>query len=225
MLYQKPWSMREEKRAKTSCLVHLLWYSYWISMTIFPKARQYTFEGIVVYWCFSTAAANHTFLLIVEVWKQWKCHYVSSTTSTLIIYSHCSKIALYVRLLPLFFIFVFTPVAAGQERFRTLTSSYYRGAQGIILGRPLNNSNNFPAKTFNYLLSIWIYSTFDRIVHLIPCCFWPTCGHNSIGGKQLCFILVQYISSAWCIVLELYFCHVCRFNNTIKPTPRVHHAW
>lgn len=25
-------------------------------------------------------------------------------------------------------------VTAGQERFRTLTSSYYRGAQGIILG-------------------------------------------------------------------------------------------
>jgi len=24
---------------------------------------------------------------------------------------------------------------AGQERFRTLTSSYYRGAQGIILGK------------------------------------------------------------------------------------------
>jgi Ras-related protein Rab-18 len=24
--------------------------------------------------------------------------------------------------------------AAGQERFRTLTSSYYRGAQGIIMG-------------------------------------------------------------------------------------------
>jgi hypothetical protein len=24
--------------------------------------------------------------------------------------------------------------AAGQERFRTITSSYYRGAQGIILG-------------------------------------------------------------------------------------------
>jgi len=24
---------------------------------------------------------------------------------------------------------------AGQERFRTLTSSYYRGAQGVILGK------------------------------------------------------------------------------------------
>ena len=24
---------------------------------------------------------------------------------------------------------------AGQERFRTITSSYYRGAQGIILGK------------------------------------------------------------------------------------------
>lgn len=26
---------------------------------------------------------------------------------------------------------------AGQERFRTLTSSYYRGAQGIIFGKLL----------------------------------------------------------------------------------------
>ena len=26
---------------------------------------------------------------------------------------------------------------AGQERFRTITSSYYRGAQGVILGMSL----------------------------------------------------------------------------------------
>ena len=37
-----------------------------------------------------------------------------------------------------FCIYIIQPVLifiiAGQERFRTLTSSYYRGAQGIILG-------------------------------------------------------------------------------------------
>lgn len=29
----------------------------------------------------------------------------------------------------------FSKDTAGQERFRTITSSYYRGAQGIILGK------------------------------------------------------------------------------------------
>jgi Ras-related protein Rab-18 len=30
--------------------------------------------------------------------------------------------------------FVYLQDTAGQERFRTITSSYYRGAQGVILG-------------------------------------------------------------------------------------------
>ena len=30
--------------------------------------------------------------------------------------------------------FVCSQDTAGQERFRTITSSYYRGAQGVILG-------------------------------------------------------------------------------------------
>jgi len=30
--------------------------------------------------------------------------------------------------------FVYPQDTAGQERFRTITSSYYRGAQGVILG-------------------------------------------------------------------------------------------
>lgn len=34
-----------------------------------------------------------------------------------------------------FFLFFFPQDTAGQERFRTLTPSYYRGAQGVILGR------------------------------------------------------------------------------------------
>ncbi|KAG5584236.1 hypothetical protein H5410_044670 [Solanum commersonii] len=53
---------------------------------------------------------------------------------------------------------------AGQERFRTLTSSYYRGAQGIILGSPsLNNLikpriNLVPVISFhdNLLESFWV---------------------------------------------------------------------
>lgn len=30
--------------------------------------------------------------------------------------------------------YLMTYFTAGQERFRTLTSSYYRGAQGVIMG-------------------------------------------------------------------------------------------
>jgi len=36
--------------------------------------------------------------------------------------------------------FVYLQDTAGQERFRTITSSYYRGAQGVILGMPLQPS-------------------------------------------------------------------------------------
>jgi hypothetical protein len=49
--------------------------------------------------------------------------------------------------------------AAGQERFRTLTSSYYRGAQGIIMGKFLFSLIwfcIFPIVLFIYLiLEFW----------------------------------------------------------------------
>jgi len=44
--------------------------------------------------------------------------------------------------------------AAGQERFRTLTSSYYRGAQGIIMGK-------FPVSII--LLSLFPYCAFTGL--------------------------------------------------------------
>ena len=47
-------------------------------------------------------------------------------------YSYSSK-----NVVPKIYYSTFT---AGQERFRTLTSSYYRGAQGIILGRLISIS-------------------------------------------------------------------------------------
>lgn len=40
--------------------------------------------------------------------------------------------------------------AAGQERFRTLTSSYYRGAQGIILVYDVARKETFDS------LSMWL---------------------------------------------------------------------
>ena len=40
--------------------------------------------------------------------------------------------------------------AAGQERFRTLTSSYYRGAQGIIMGIAFHP---FHTHTYNYFVT------------------------------------------------------------------------
>jgi len=60
---------------------------------------------------------------------------------------------------------------AGQERFRTLTPSYYRGAQGVILGeahlRPVDDILNetitaFPIATIRFTKSYW-FMTFDII--------------------------------------------------------------
>lgn len=50
----------------------------------------------------------------IQVYVPNPCH---------ILYYSCSHETIYVCL------------PAGQERFRTLTSSYYRGCQGIILGK------------------------------------------------------------------------------------------
>ena len=36
--------------------------------------------------------------------------------------------------------FAYPQDTAGQERFRTITSSYYRGAQGVILGMFLSSA-------------------------------------------------------------------------------------
>lgn len=46
-------------------------------------------------------------------------------------------------------------IAAGQERFRTLTSSYYRGAQGIIMG--IFFCNRCSPFAFCILIMLWTY--------------------------------------------------------------------
>ncbi|KAK9723963.1 hypothetical protein RND81_05G037400 [Saponaria officinalis] len=56
---------------------------------------------------------------------------------------------------------------AGQEKFRTLTSSYYRGAQGIVLGYDVTRR-----ETFSNLSDVWtkeveLYSTNQDCVKML----------------------------------------------------------
>ena len=58
------------------------------------------------------------------------------------------------------------PIAAGQERFRTLTSSYYRGAHGLILVYSVTDRESF-TNLPHWLKEIDIYSTNDDAVLLL----------------------------------------------------------
>ncbi|XP_071812787.1 ras-related protein Rab-18-like [Apostichopus japonicus] len=55
---------------------------------------------------------------------------------------------------------------AGQERFRTLTPSYYRGAQGVILVYDVSNSQTFQ-KLDQWLNELDTYSTKSDIVKML----------------------------------------------------------
>lgn len=55
---------------------------------------------------------------------------------------------------------------AGQERFRTLTPSYYRGAQGVILVYDVTKRNTF-AKLDMWLNELETYSTRTDIVKML----------------------------------------------------------
>jgi Ras-related protein Rab-18 len=55
---------------------------------------------------------------------------------------------------------------AGQERFRTLTPSYYRGAQGCILVYDVSSKQSF-AKLDNWLNELETYSTKHEIVKML----------------------------------------------------------
>ncbi|KAG5032743.1 hypothetical protein JHK82_016315 [Glycine max] len=83
----------------------------------------------------------------------------------------------------------------GQERFRTLTSSYYRGAQGIIMVYDVTRRD-----TFTNLFEIWakeidLYSTnqdyikmlvgnkLDKLLHSIHSCEVVRSEQGQIGGR------------------------------------------
>lgn len=56
--------------------------------------------------------------------------------------------------------------SAGQERFRTLTSAYYRGAQGIILVYDITDRSSFENLS-HWLSEVDLYSTNDSAVKLL----------------------------------------------------------
>ncbi|KAL2085729.1 hypothetical protein ACEWY4_019049 [Coilia grayii] len=55
---------------------------------------------------------------------------------------------------------------AGQERFRTLTPSYYRGAQGVILVYDVSRRDTF-AKLDNWLNELETYCTRNDLVKML----------------------------------------------------------
>ncbi|KAF6720380.1 Ras-related protein Rab-18-B [Oryzias melastigma] len=55
---------------------------------------------------------------------------------------------------------------AGQERFRTLTPSYYRGAQGVILVYDVSRRDSF-TKLENWLNELETYTTRNDIVKML----------------------------------------------------------
>ncbi|XP_030629835.1 ras-related protein Rab-18a isoform X2 [Chanos chanos] len=55
---------------------------------------------------------------------------------------------------------------AGQERFRTLTPSYYRGAQGVILVYDVSRRETF-TKLDNWLSELETYCTRNEVVKML----------------------------------------------------------
>ncbi|CAD5174289.1 unnamed protein product [Musa acuminata subsp. malaccensis] len=58
-------------------------------------------------------------------------------------------------------------VAAGQERFRTLTSSYYRGAQGIIMVYDVTRRDTFTNLSDVWAKEIDLYSTNQDCIKML----------------------------------------------------------
>ncbi|XP_004641878.1 ras-related protein Rab-18 isoform X2 [Octodon degus] len=72
---------------------------------------------------------------------------------------------------------------AGQERFRTLTPSYYRGAQGVILVYDVTRRDTF-VKLDNWLNELETYCTRNDIVNMLV--------GNKIDKRQVQKLVMVY---------------------------------
>ena len=76
---------------------------------------------------------------------------------------------------------------AGQERFRTLTPSYYRGAQGAILVYDVSSRESF-TKVEDWLTELETYSTNHDLIKMLvsrSVTFFLLHRLSCVGGKQV----------------------------------------
>ena len=76
---------------------------------------------------------------------------------------------------------------AGQERFRTLTPSYYRGAQGAILVYDVSSRESF-TKVEDWLTELETYSTNHDLIKMLvsrSVTFFLLHRLSCAGGKQV----------------------------------------
>ncbi|MBA0780640.1 hypothetical protein Gotri_004718 [Gossypium trilobum] len=76
-----------------------------------------------------------------------------------------SELVTYVHLVPI--LIVLLPIAAGQERFGTLTSSYYRGAHGIILVYDVTRRETFTSLSEVWAKEVELYSTNQECIKVL----------------------------------------------------------
>lgn len=100
---------------------------------------------------------------------------------------------------------------AGQERFRTLTPSYYRGAQGVILGEDGGLLSEGEGDTSSYKVPFcsWAHALagvhFNIYFKAHFCC--STCGSGTLSnlGKHVNFSMISSLKETISVACRVFF--------------------
>ena len=74
---------------------------------------------------------------------------------------------------------------AGQERFRTITGTYYKGAQGIIMVYDTTHKKSFEELESYWLKEVVMYLCRLKKMRFRKCswCYWETSATLRKGGR------------------------------------------